>query len=73
MKVMCINNSGAPELEIGNTYTASQCDEWDDGYVLAEMPVDPADNEPTAYFKWRFMPWESDETELIAEREAVGV
>lgn len=70
MKVICINNNGAPELSEGHPYEVSECKWAIDAYTLEARPVDPADGLNVAYYMWRFIPCsEIDETELVNERK----
>lgn len=69
MKVICFDNTGAPELIEGDVYTVINKDK--DSYKLKEQHIDPmSGNTNTWYFKWRFLPC-SEIEEGILEFETV--
>lgn len=55
MRVICIDNTGAPELIEGGEYSVVK--ENDKAYFLEEQHVCPEDGHPnTWYLKWHFLP-----------------
>ena len=67
MRVLCIDNVGAPGLVEGNVYTATQSIDYEDAYDLEEIPVEPVYNYPVSYRKCRFILLSNENVEISEE------